>query len=63
MAFPMSVGASTVLLPQRPTAEAVFEVMRRHQPTIFYGVPTLYASLLAHQDMTRGAGSDRRRPR
>ena len=61
MAFPMSVGATTVLLPQRPTPEAVFEVMRRHQPTIFYGVPTLYASLLAHKEMSRGAGSDRLR--
>jgi 4-hydroxybenzoate-CoA ligase len=61
MAFPMSVGATTVLLPQRPTTEAVFEIMRRHQPTIFYGVPTLYASLLAHKDMARGAGSSRLR--
>jgi 4-hydroxybenzoate-CoA ligase len=61
MAFPMSVGATTVLLPQRPTPEAVFEVMRRHRPTIFFGVPTLYASLLAHKDMTRGVGSDRLR--
>jgi acyl-coenzyme A synthetase/AMP-(fatty) acid ligase len=43
MAFPLSVGATTVLLPQRVTPEAAFEVMRRHQPTIFYGVPTLYA--------------------
>jgi 4-hydroxybenzoate-CoA ligase len=61
MAFPLSVGATSVLLPQRPTPEAVFEVMRRQQPTIFYGVPTLYASLLAHKDMTRGAGSGRLR--
>src|SRR6202795_3791862 len=61
MAFPMSVGASSVLLPQRPTPEAVFEIMRRHRPTIFYGVPTLYASLLAHKDMRKGAGSDRLR--
>ena len=61
MAFPMSVGASTILLPGRPTPEAVFEVMRRHRPTIFYGVPTLYASLLAHKDMGPGAGSDRLR--
>ena len=61
MAFPMSVGATSVLLPQRPTPETVFAVMRRHRPTIFYGVPTLYASLLAHKDMTRGAGSDRLR--
>ena len=61
MAFPLSVGATTVLLPQRPTADAVFDIMRRHRPTIFYGVPTLYASLLAHKDMRRGAGSDRLR--
>ncbi len=61
MAFPMSVGATTVLLPQRPTPETVFDVMRRHRPTIFYGVPTLYASLLAHKAMCRGAGSDRLR--
>src|SRR5262249_14905470 len=46
------------------TADArsrVFETMRRQRPTIFYGVPTLYASLLAHKDMRRGAGSDRLR--
>ncbi|MEA2937003.1 MAG: 4-hydroxybenzoate-CoA ligase [Alphaproteobacteria bacterium] len=61
MAFPMSVGASSVLLPQRPTPEAVFALMRAHRPTIFYGVPTLYASMLAHKDMSRGAGSDRLR--
>jgi len=61
MAFPMSVGATTVLLPVRPTPDGVFELMRRHHPTIFYGVPTLYASLLAHKDMSRGAGSDRLR--
>jgi 4-hydroxybenzoate-CoA ligase len=61
MAFPMSVGATTVLLSQRPTPETVFEIMRRHRPTVFYGVPTLYASLLAHKDMSRGAGSDRLR--
>src|SRR5271167_1160989 len=61
VAFPMSVGATTVLLPQRPTPEAVFDIMRRHRPTIFFGVPTLYASLLAHNHMTHGAGSDRLR--
>jgi 4-hydroxybenzoate-CoA ligase len=61
MAFPMSVGAATVLLPQRPTPEAVFEVLRQHQPTVFFGVPTLFAMLLAHKDMCRGAGSGRLR--
>ena len=61
MTFPMSVGGSTVLLTGRPTPDAVFEVMRRTRPTIFYGVPTLYAAMLAHKDIRKGAGSDRLR--
>jgi 4-hydroxybenzoate-CoA ligase len=61
MAFPLSVGASSVLLPQRPTPAAVLELMRRHRPTILFGVPSFYATLLAHPDMGLGAGSDRLR--
>ncbi|HEY6258045.1 MAG TPA: benzoate-CoA ligase family protein [Xanthobacteraceae bacterium] len=61
MAFPMSVGACAVLLPQRPTPDAVFDLMRRHRPTLMFGVPTLYAALLAHPGMRSGAGSDRLR--
>ena len=47
LTFPMSVGATTVLLPARPTPAEVFGVLEKHQPTIFYGVPTLYAAMLA----------------
>ena len=47
MTFPMSVGATTVLMAERPTPEAVFKRLVEKQPTIFYGVPTLYAALLA----------------
>jgi 4-hydroxybenzoate-CoA ligase len=61
MTFPMAVGASAVLLPDRPTPDAVLEIMRRHRPTIFAGVPTLYAALLAHPELGPGAGSDRLR--
>ncbi len=50
MAVPMSVGATTILLPQRPTPASVLEVLKRHQPTIYFGVPTLYAALLADPD-------------
>src|SRR5947209_17087945 len=56
MTFPMAVGATAVLLPDRPTPDAVLDIMRRHRPTIFYGVPTLYAALLAHNDIGPGAG-------
>ena len=51
LTFPMSVGATTVLLPARPTPGDVFSLLEKHQPTIFYGVPTLYAAMLA--DPTR----------
>jgi 4-hydroxybenzoate-CoA ligase len=61
MSFPLSVGATTVLWPQRPTPEAIFDIMRRHRPTIFYGVPSLYTALLAHKEIGPGAGSDRLR--
>jgi 4-hydroxybenzoate-CoA ligase len=61
MSFPMSVGASAVLAPDRPSPDLVLDIMRRHRPTLFFGVPTLYAGLLAHKDIGRGAGSDRLR--
>jgi 4-hydroxybenzoate-CoA ligase len=61
MTFPMAAGASAVLLPDRPTPDAVLDVMRRHQPTVFAGVPTLYAALLAHPELGPGAGSNRLR--
>jgi 4-hydroxybenzoate-CoA ligase len=61
MTFPMSVGAASVLLPDRPTPDAVLAMMQRHQPTIFCGVPTLFASLLAHPAIGPGAGSPRLR--
>ena len=47
LTFPLSVGASVVLMAERPTAQAVAQRLREHRPTIFYGVPTLYANLLA----------------
>ena len=46
MYFPMRVGAQAVLYPHRPLPEAMFEVIHRHKPTIFFGVPTLYAAML-----------------
>ncbi|MEO1492904.1 MAG: benzoate-CoA ligase family protein [Pseudomonadota bacterium] len=60
MSFPMSVGATTVLLPTRPTPDAVFEIFRTHQPTIYCGVPTLYAAMLASAEDTL-PGTDRLR--
>lgn len=47
LSFPLSVGATTILMAERPTPTAVSKRLREHQPTIFCGVPTLYAALLA----------------
>jgi benzoate-CoA ligase len=47
LTFPMAVGATSVLMAERPTPDAVFKRLVEKQPTIFYGVPTLYAALLA----------------
>jgi benzoate-CoA ligase len=47
LTFPLSFGATTVLLPARPTPADVFRILKEHKPSIFYGVPTLYAALLA----------------
>ncbi|SFL76894.1 4-hydroxybenzoate-CoA ligase [Bradyrhizobium sp. NFR13] len=46
MTFPMSVGATTVLNSERPTPATIFGLMRRYQPSIFFGVPTLFAAML-----------------
>ena len=61
MSFPMSVGATTILFAERPTPDSVLEVIAREQPTIFYGVPTLFSALLAHKGLGKGAGSKRLR--
>ena len=54
MSFPMSVGATSVLFNGRPTPDAVSHILATYQPTVYYGVPTLFAALL-HKWETDGA--------
>ncbi len=62
MTFPMSVGATAVLFPGRPTPDSVLDVMDRTKPTLFFGVPTLYAAMLAGLDgKPKPAGAERLR--
>jgi len=51
MTFPFAVGATSILMSGRPTPDSCRTVLKKHQPTIFYGVPTLYAAMLADADM------------
>ncbi|HJT61161.1 MAG TPA: benzoate-CoA ligase family protein [Burkholderiales bacterium] len=48
LTFPLAVGATTILMAERPTPDAVFKRLVEKKPTIFYGVPTLYAALLVN---------------
>jgi benzoate-CoA ligase len=47
MTFSLSAGATTVLLPDRPTPEAVALILRKYKVTVFFAVPTFYAAFLA----------------
>ena len=51
LTFPLSVGATTILMAERPTPDAVFRRWRGEvggvRPTVFYGAPTGYAGMLA----------------
>jgi len=51
MSMPMAVGATAVLLNSRPTPEVVLDILEAEQPTVFCGVPTLYAATLAQLEM------------
>jgi benzoate-CoA ligase len=51
LTFPLSVGATTILMAERPTPNAVFERLTKNKPTIFCGVPTLYVAILASDQL------------
>jgi len=55
LTFPFSVGATAVLMAERPTPAAVARILKHHKPTIFYGVPTLFAAMLASPDLPQRA--------
>jgi benzoate-CoA ligase len=52
LSFPMAVGATTILMAERPTPDATFKRwtggIGNLKPTVFYGAPTGFAGMLAH---------------
>ena len=56
MSFPMSVGATTILWASRPTPADTFGIFATHKPSIFCGVPTLFAAMMAHAEHAKIAG-------
>lgn len=52
--FPFSVGATAVYLSGRPTPEAVYQTVAEFKPTIFFGVPTLFAQMMEEEGELNG---------
>ena len=53
LTFPLSVGASVVLMAERPTPQACFKRFTELKPTVFYGAPTGYGGMLASADLPK----------
>jgi benzoate-CoA ligase family protein len=56
LTFPIRFGASAILLSEPPSPERVIETLLNHRPTMFFGVPTMYNSLLKRMDSTELQG-------
>jgi benzoate-CoA ligase len=53
LTFPIAVGATAILFSGRPKPPEVIRILREQRPTLFFGVPTLFSSLLASPDLPR----------
>ncbi len=58
LTFPLAAGATVVLMAERPTPTAVMRRLKERQASIFCGVPTLFAAMLADESLDRSRGSD-----
>src|SRR6202162_5789933 len=61
LTFPMSVGATTVLNSERPTPAVMFALMNKYNPSIFFGVPTLFSAMLNDEALKHERGGSRLR--
>ena len=50
MTFPLWTGSTAVLDDRRPSPDTTFETIEKFRPTLYFGVPTLYAALLVALD-------------
>src|SRR5882724_1554493 len=51
LTFPLAVGGTAVLMAERTTPASIIARLRMHRPTVFSGVPTLFAALLASDQL------------
>eukprot|EP01036_Dinobryon_divergens_P040613 gene40613-53714_t len=53
LSFPLSVGATVVLMAERPTPQACFKRFTERKPTVFFGAPTGYGGMLASPELPK----------
>jgi benzoate-CoA ligase len=46
--FSLAVGATSILWPGSPSPPNIYSVIEKHKPTLFFSVPSNYASLLSY---------------
>jgi benzoate-CoA ligase family protein len=51
--FPLYTGCIAILLEYRPTAANTLDMIERFEPTLYFGVPTLYAAQVALMEKCR----------
>jgi benzoate-CoA ligase len=51
LTFPLALGSTVIVTPDRPTPAHVCDLLVRYKPTIFFGVPTLFAGILAAPEL------------
>ena len=51
--FPFSVGGTSVLFPEHPTPDVLFEKIRRHRPTVLVNVPTVVNQMVSHPEASK----------
>ncbi len=55
VSFPLWTGATAVFLEERPTAENTLDMISDFRPSVYFGVPTLFAMQLAAMEAGHGA--------
>ncbi|PWT93667.1 MAG: benzoate-CoA ligase family protein [Proteobacteria bacterium] len=53
LSFPLYAGCTAILLEDRPTAVNTLDMIQRFEPTLYFGVPTLYAAQVAAMEKGR----------
>jgi 4-hydroxybenzoate-CoA ligase len=61
LTFPMSVGATTILNSEWPTPAVMFALMNKYNPSIFFGVPTMFSAMLNDETLKHEGGGSRLR--